>query len=286
MKNQNNTFNRFNGLRLLALLAVMMLSANTYAQGDSELYDCLIEPNVTASVGSPVQGVLAEALVDRGEFVTKGQPIARLEATSEIASLEHARLRAAMASEIEARKADLRLAMVNLDRQAQMKKQGLETAQKYDEAVARRDVAQASLIQAQENIQLLLLEQKQAERRVDERTLKSPIDGVVVEQHTFPGEFVYDNAILTVAQIHPLRVEVVLPARLFKSYSPGDVAVIRPELEHATEIYAAVDVVDRLLDTRSGTFGIRLMLHNEDLSIPGGQKCQLMFRSRLSEASQ
>ena len=78
----------------------------------------------------------------------------------------------------------------------------------------------------------------------------------------------------------------MLPARFFKSYSPGDVAVIKPELEHAAEIYAAVDVVDRLLDTRSGTFGIRLMLHNKDLSIPGGQKCQLMFRSRLSEASQ
>ena len=70
MKYQNSTFNRFNGFRLFVLLAVMMLSANTYAQGDSELYDCLIEPNVVASVGSPVQGVLAEALVNRGEFVT------------------------------------------------------------------------------------------------------------------------------------------------------------------------------------------------------------------------
>lgn len=273
-------------LKTLTVSLFVFITSGVHAQGTSEHYDCLIEPNVVASVGSPVQGVLAEALVDRGDFVKKGQPIARLEATTEQAVLEHARVRAAMASEMAAREADLRLATVNLNRQTQLKKQGLETAQKYDEAIARRDVARASLVQAQENSQLLLLEQQQAERRVEERTLKSPIDGVVVEQHTFPGEFVYDNPILTVAQINPLRVEVVLPARLFDAYDRGDIAVVTPELEHSEEIYAAVDVVDRLLDTRSGTFGIRLVVANDDLAIPGGQKCQLQFRSILSEASQ
>ena len=41
---------------------------------------------------------------------------------------------------------------------------------------------------------------------------------------------------------------------------------------------AEVDVVDRLLDTRSGTFGVRLKLPNPDLAIPGGQKCRLRFQ--------
>jgi len=286
MTNLSINMRESKALCFLVALTASLLPAQAQVNGNSELYDCLIEPNVVASVGSPVQGVLAEALVDRGDFVKKGQPIARLESTSELANLEYAKARAGMASEISAREADLRLAKVNLNRQAQLKKQGLETAQKYDEAVARRDVARASLVQAQENAQLLLLEQQQAERRVGERTLKSPIDGVVVEQHTFPGEFVYDNPIMTVAQIDPLRVEVVLPARLFEAYGRGDIAVVKPELEHSSKIHAAVHVVDRLLDTRSGTFGIRLLVANEDLSIPGGQKCQLQFESVLSESTQ
>lgn len=286
MKNLDMKHSKSQSISFLFSLIAALYLPSALAQGDSEHYDCLIEPNIVASVGSPVQGVLAEALVDRGDFVQKGQPIARLEATTELANLQHAKARAAMQSETAAREADLRLAKVNLDRQAQLKKQGLETAQKYDEAVARRDVARASLVQAKENSELLLLEQQQAERRVDERTIKSPIDGVVVEQHTFPGEFVYDNAIMTVAQIDPLRVEVVLPARLFDAYDRGDIAVVTPELEHSGEIFAAVNVIDRLLDTRSGTFGIRLMVSNENLAIPGGQKCQLQFRSALSEITE
>jgi len=271
---------------ICGFVAAFNIAPAAAAGGASELYDCLIEPNVIASVGSPVQGVLAEALVDRGDFVKKGQAIARLESNTATANLEHARARAAMSSEISAREADLRLAKINLQRQSEMKKQGLTPAQKYDEALARKEVARASLIQARENAQLSQLEQQQAERRVDERTLKSPIDGVVVEQHTFPGEFVYDNPIMTVAQINPLRVEVVLPARLFNEYQRGDIASIEPELRHSESILAMVDVVDKVLDTRSGTFGIRLTLPNEELSIPGGQKCRLQFQPQLTEAVQ
>jgi len=271
---------------LMGGVFTLLACSSLKAANNDEHYDCLIEPNIVASVGSPVQGVLAESLVDRGDFVKKGQPIARLEANTELASLEHARARAAMESEIAAREADLRLARVNLTRQAEMKKQGLAPAQKYDEALARREVARASLIQAQENSQLTLLEQDQAERRVDERTLKSPIDGVVVEQHTFPGEFVYDNPIMTVAQIDPLRVEVVLPARLFNQYQRGDIALIEPELDHPESLLAMVDVIDRVLDTRSGTYGIRLTLPNDELEIPGGQKCRLQFQPQLTEVVQ
>ena len=132
MENLSNKLSQSKAFFSIMALITLVMPAQVQANIDSALYDCLIEPNVVASVGSPVQGVLAEALVDRGDFVKKGQPIARLEAISEIADLEYARARAAMASEMSAREADLRLAKVNLNRQAQLKKQGLKTAQKYD----------------------------------------------------------------------------------------------------------------------------------------------------------
>jgi len=271
---------------IACVLSVVLAVAPAHATEDDGYHDCLIEPNVVTSVGSPVQGVLAELLVDRGDYIKRGQPIARLEATTELARLEHASARAAMESEIAARSADLRLAKINLQRQSELKKQGLAPAQKYDEAIARRDVSLASLNQAKESLELLHLEKNQAERRVDERTLKSPVDGVVVEQHSFPGEFVYDNPVMTIAEIDPLRVEVVLPARLFSSFKRGDVDVIEPELPHAKTLRASVDVIDRVLDTRSGTFGIRLVLLNEDMAIPGGQKCRLHFETQISEVVQ
>ena len=119
-----------------------------------------------------------------------------------------------------------------------------------------------------------------------QKTIRSPIDGVVVAQQAFAGEFVYDNPLLTLAQLDPLRIKVVLPARLFGSFKPGDTALIHPEIEHAEPLQATVQVVDQLLDTRSGTFGVRLtLLPNPELSITGGQKCQLEFMSGVALVS-
>ncbi len=250
--------------------------ASTYAG------DCLIEPMIVAEVGSPVQGVISELLVDRSDFVKRGQPIAQLEADAEQANMDHATMRAAMKSEIAAREADLALATHNLKRQQDLFKQQLVPAQERDEAVARKRVAEATLIQARESRSLLQIELKRAEQQLSQRTIRSPLDGVIVEHHAFPGEFIYDNPVMTVAQLDPLRVEVVLPARYFGQFKPGDTARIVPEVNQEEPLTAVVDVVDQLLDTRSGTFGVRLTLPNAELSIPGGQKCQIEFIEGLS----
>lgn len=256
--------------------------SNTFS---GHIHDCLIEPMVVAAVGSPVQGIIDQLLVDRSDIISAGQAIALLKSDVEAASLDHAKLRASMESEIAARDADLKLATLNLNRQADMHKQGLIPQQEFDEAVARKQVANAALIQAIENIQLLQVELRRAKHLLEQRTLRSPVDGIVVEQHAFPGEFIYDNPVMTVAQVNPLRVEVVLPARLFGRYRVGDSARVIPEIGLSSELLAHVDVVDRLLDTRSGTFGIRLILDNPELEIPGGQKCQLEFIERMAEDS-
>lgn len=273
--------------RLSTLLLAMLLSASggAIAASDKERHECLIEPMVVAQVGSQVQGVVAELLVDRGESVKKGQIIARLKSTVEQANLLQAQTRATMKSEMNARHADLKLAAQTLKRMKSMHAKGLAPAQHRDEAEAQLRVATAALTQAQENYELLQLELARAVNLLDQRTIVSPIDGVVVEQQTFPGEFIYENPVMTIAQLHPLRVEVFLPGRLFNQYAKGDEAQIYAELDDRP-LTAITDVADRLLDTRSGTFGVRLLLPNKDYSITSGQKCQLEFSSAVASSEQ
>jgi hypothetical protein len=40
---------------------------------------------------------------------------------------------------------------------------------------------------------------------------------------------------------------------------------------------ATVKIVDRVIDARSGTFGVRLELPNSDYTIPSGLHCQVRF---------
>jgi len=250
-----------------------------------EALDCLIEPWVTSEVGSPVQGIVSELLVDRGQKVSKGQPLATLESGVEHAEVELAEARALMNSEISAREADLKLAKLDIGRFKDLHSRKVVSSQQRDEAMARFRIASAALTQAKENNMLLQLEYQRMKRQFDRRTLRSPVDGVVVSQLTFAGEFIHDNPAMKIAQLDPLRVEVVLPARLFGSIKVGDKANLFPELNADGEtLTSTVDVVDPLLDTRSGTFGARLKIANADYQIPAGQRCQIAFEPKVAAA--
>ena len=251
--------------------------APTSADELDAAHECLIEPMVSADVGSQVQGVVRALLVERGQSVARGQPLAELESGVEAAEVEHAEARAALVSEIAARDADLELATLELERVEELHDQDLAPARLRDEARGRRQVAKAAVVQALENRKLLQIELMRARRLLEQRTIRSPVDGVVVEHLAFPGEFVYDNPVVSVARIDPLRVEVVLPARLFGTVVPGEAARVFPELGRGGSLEATVDVVDALIDAGSGTFGVRLRLANPERSIPGGQRCRVAF---------
>ena len=103
------------------------------------------------------------------------------------------------------------------------------------------------------------------------------VSGVVVDRLKSPGEVVKEETILVVAQIDPLRVEVILPAAAFGSVQTGMRAEVIPELPNAGVQVASVKIVDRVVDGTSGTFGVRLELPNADHAVPSGLRCQVRF---------
>jgi len=82
---------------------------------------------------------------------------------------------------------------------------------------------------------------------------------------------------LRVAQIDPLRVEVIVPAQVFGRITPGMTATIVPELAEYGEQIATVTIVDKLIDAASSTFGVRLELPNAEQQMPSGLRCLVRF---------
>ena len=273
---------------IVASGVLLVATLNTPAIADDampeELLDCLIEPWVVSDVGSPVQGILSTLLVDRGETVKRGQPIAELESGVEQAAVALAAARADTQSEIQAREAELQLAELEKARLDDLFAQKMITTQQRDESTARFRIASAALVQAKEALNVQQLELLRTQRQYARRTLKSPVDGVVVSRSAFAGEFVYDNPVMTIAALDPLRVEVMLPARLFGSIQVGDQAQLNPEITDSSALISTVDVVDATLDSRSGTFGVRLVLPNPDHEIPAGQRCTIAFEPLVGAA--
>lgn len=249
-----------------------------------EALDCLIEPWVVSDVGSPSQGVISKLLVDRGDFVKRDQPLAQLESGVESSEVALAKLSAATHSEIAARKAELKLAELELTRMTDLHRQDMVSEQKRDESKVRHLIASAALAQANESVLRQQLELQRSKRLYAQRIVTSPTDGVVVAQLAFPGEFVYDAPVMTIATLDPLRVEVMLPSRLFGTIAVGDRAKVYPELSDDVALFSTVDVVDAMLDSRSGTFGVRLKMSNPKASIPAGQRCRITFGPKLAAA--
>ena len=270
--------------RDLLLAFIFCSNVNASESIPNEALDCLIEPWVVSDVGSPVQGVINRLMVDRGEVVKKGQPIAKLESQVESSELAIAEARVKIQSEILARESEFKLAELEQARQEDLHSQKMITAQQRDESHARFQIATAALTQALENQKIQQLEMRRSQQNYARRTLTSPIDGVVVRQLAFAGEFVYDNPVMTIAAIDSLRVEVMLPARLYGTIAKGDVARVYPELKSDSILMSTVDVVDAMLDSRSGTFGVRLQLPNDDNKVPAGQRCRIVFEPTISAA--
>jgi len=241
------------------------------------LHDCIIEPHEVVDVGSALTGVVSSVSVERSDFVLAGQVLAQIESAPEQASVAVAQARANMDGEMMASRARLELSEQKQMRADQLFSSEALSADLRDEVRAEAKVASAVLKEARERKKLMGLQHRAAVERLGDHTIRSPVSGIVLERLKSPGEVVKEETIMVVAQIDPLRVEVILPAAAFGSVRPGLRAQVTPEIPNAGIQLATVSVVDRVVDGTSGTFGVRLELPNPDYSVPSGLRCQIRF---------
>jgi multidrug efflux pump subunit AcrA (membrane-fusion protein) len=146
-----------------------------------------------------------------------------------------------------------------------------------DEAETQKVLAEIGVAEAKEARHLAILELKRAEASLELRTIRSPVDGVVLERLLYAGEFTKQGAIVKLAQIDPLRVDVIVPVALLGRIQPGMRAQVTPEAPQRETLVARVKAVDRVVDAASGTFGVRLEMPNPKNRVSAGLKCKVRF---------
>jgi len=220
-----------------------------YRSGEME---CLVEPFMAVNVGSSVDGVLEQVTVNRGDRVSRGQVVAQLQSGVEAAAVKLTEARVEFGRR--------RVARIETLREKQ-----LISEQEADELVTEVRLREEELKRDQEALKL--------------RTIVSPIDGVVVERRLAPGEFIRaeKSVVLRLAQINPLNIEVIAPAKLFGSVRVGMSGRVSLAPFFPGTYQAKVVVVDKVIDAASGTMGVRLQLPNPDNKIPAGIKCSVVL---------
>jgi RND family efflux transporter MFP subunit len=271
------SFNYFSFL-LMPFLSISFLHISI-AEG-AEVFppvDCVINPYKVADISSAVPGVLDAVQVRHSDWVEKGNVLATLESSIEQATVALAQARAEIDSEVQ-------LGQVNLafDEKRQVRIEKLHDRKVVsfeisDEANREVELSTWELQQARDLKKVRNLELLRAQAQLNQKTIRAPFDGFILEEFKSEGEYVEDQAIVRIAQFDPLLIEAIVPMELFGKINKGMLGMVYSELDTDNPRQARVVSVDRMGDAASRTFGVRLELPNPKFEIPAGLKCEMKF---------
>ncbi len=259
------------------LLALALAGALSTPAGAAQPLGCLIEPERTAEIGSQVVGVIETITVERGDRVGKGQVLAMLHAQSERAAVGVAKAKLEADADVKAAEASAAFARQQLKRSEDLFEKNFISRQALDQSRTEADVSQQKLGQAREQKRVADRELGYVQAQLAQRQIRSPFDGIIAERYLSPGERIEEKPLLRLAQVHPLRVQVVAPVGLYGQIGVGDHAAVLPEMPNGQPHTATVVQVDKIVDPASNTFRVVLHLPNPDLALPAGLRCKADF---------
>lgn len=241
--------------------------------------DCVVQPSVVADLGVAVPGIIEKLHYDRADYVSKGTVLAELESDLERASLELAEKLSQATTAVELRQLNAAFGSRTLERNQALFEKSTISKQTLDQVETESLIARMQVRQEQENREIARLEALRAKASLNRRQIVSPINGAITEKYRSVGEYVADEPVFQVAQLDPLRIEVVVPLDYLNSIRTGMSASIELEVDgfEDRQYEAQVRRIDPVADAASGTYGIWLEMPNPDLTIPSGVRCQIDF---------
>jgi len=244
---------------------------------EKAVLDCLVKPEMYVDLSSSVDAILDKMLVDTGDRIKKGQPLVKLEASVEKARVNLARIQASSNSEIDNRRVQLQYAKRNSKRIRNLYARKSVSLYEKDKAETEVALAEIELDKAAEKKKIAQLNLELAKTELARRTIRSPIDGIVVDRYSMVGESVVDRTIMKLAQIDPLQVELIAPTEYFGLIKKGMEVDIYPERPANKTFKATVTIVDQLIDPASGSFTVRMALPNPGDQLVSGVNCIANF---------
>jgi RND family efflux transporter MFP subunit len=218
-----------------------------------------------STVAAQVSGSVQDFPVSEGDFVKKGQVLARLRSTS-----VKLRLKAAEATK-EKVQSNLVFAEKELDRYTRLKGTDSIAESSYDEALDDYKSLQSELLRTEADIEVL-------KDDIRNKTVVAPFAGFVAEEHTQVGEWIdVGGPVVTLLDMGHVRIMVDVPERYAIQLSQDSpVRVVVTSLGDET-FSGKISAVLPEGDMNARTFPVRIELANPDLKIRSGMEATATF---------
>jgi RND family efflux transporter MFP subunit len=207
----------------------------------------LVIPFKQVSVASPVlQEVVDSVLVDEGDTVKEGQVIVQLRSEKEALQVEQYK------KIVEQR----------------------EFTAKGAEALAKEKMmSREAVLEKQTELELAKIQYRQAEVALKEKTVRSPLNGIVVKKYKEAGESV-DRAekMIDLVNIEQVYVQFYLDPKLLASVKVDQMIPVRFPVIGEQKFDGKVSFVDPRIDAGSGLFRVKILIANPNRVIKPGMR--------------
>lgn len=227
--------------RIVLGLALLAVAAR------AEEIQGLVVPLKSVSVASPVlQEVVDQVLVEEGDAVKEGQPIVQLRAEKEALQVEQYH---------------------KLVEQKSFVAKGAAALAK-DKMMSREAV-----LEKETELQLAEINLRQAQVLLKEKTVRSPLNGIVVKKYKESGESV-DRAekLLDIVNIDEVYVQFYVDPKLLNVIKENQIVPVGFPVIGEQKFAGKVAFVDPRIDATSGLFRVKLLVANPGHAIKPGMR--------------
>jgi RND family efflux transporter MFP subunit len=237
--------------------------------GSERGFTGIIGAKVQSNLGFRIAGKIVERLVNVGQQVTAGQPLMRIDETD---------LRLALTAKRNA-VAAARASVVQTDaderRYVDLLSNGWASRQRYEQAKAALDTAEAQLAAAEADARV-------AENEATYSVLLADADGTVVETLGEPGQVVAaGQTVVRLAQADPREAVVALPETIRPAIgSVAEASLYGSDGHHFT---ARLRQLSDSADGQTRTYEARYVLDGEAAAAPLGATVTIRLAGQASE---
>jgi len=207
----------------------------------------LVVPLKQVSVSSPVlQEIIDHVLVEEGATVKENQVL------------------------IELRREKEELEVQQATQVVQQRRFTAEGAQKlYNEKIGSKEAA----LEKQTELELAKIQLAAAHVRLKEKTIRAPLNGIVVKKYKEAGEAVDRvEKLLDVVNIDQVYVQFYLDPKLMQTVKQDQEIPVRFPVIGTQDFPGRVSFIDPRIDAGSGLFRVKVLIDNADHKIKAGMR--------------
>ncbi len=261
---------------LYIVLLGIALDGQLFSTAVAEEVEGFTEPYRQIELAAGEPGILDEIHVREGSPVAAGDLVAALDTDVLRATWELARERSLAEGALQASQAECEMRRTQWEQLKTLRDRGHATQRELERAETDYRIAEARVMMAREDLRLHQLEMKRIEVQIARRQIRSPIDGVVSEVFREVGEaFVAsDPRVATIVQLKKLRARFSASPSVAAKFVPGQsVSLLVTEAQQT--VVGEVEMIAPVIDARSGTVQVVVVIDNPDERIRSGARCLL-----------